>query len=227
MPIRRWPRTCSRPAGSAARRSRSASAGCFCTTAAPSSCWAGRRGEQATRSTSRLWFEGPLLPLPESQHAEDYPRDMAAEVRIAADAPLGTRRGRLWTAEGAAGGLALRGRRSARDRRGRNRWRSGPGRGPSARDDQWPDLSARGRGRCGRSPRARGQTSRPRCAAANIGSPLDSRLEVSIPTAARSRKMMMRTMSIHAFVSPPWKRANIGCASRTRISRAGRLMSIA
>ena len=30
---------------------------------------------------------------------------MAGQVRIAADAPLGVRRGRLWTAEGAAGGL--------------------------------------------------------------------------------------------------------------------------
>src|SRR5579862_8351345 len=48
-----------------------------------------------------LWFEGPILPLPESQQAEDYPRDMAATIRIAADAPLGVRRGRLWTAEGA------------------------------------------------------------------------------------------------------------------------------
>ena len=27
-----------------------------------------------------LWFEGPLLPLPDSQRAEDYPQDMAGEV---------------------------------------------------------------------------------------------------------------------------------------------------
>jgi hypothetical protein len=51
------------------------------------------------------WFEGPLLPLPESQQAEDYPRDMAGQVRIAADAPLGIRHARLWTAEGAASGI--------------------------------------------------------------------------------------------------------------------------
>lgn len=53
----------------------------------------------------RLWFEGPVLPLPASQQKEDYPRDMAGEVRIAANAVLGARHGRLWTAEGAAGGL--------------------------------------------------------------------------------------------------------------------------
>ncbi|HTU19028.1 MAG TPA: PPC domain-containing protein [Gemmataceae bacterium] len=52
-----------------------------------------------------LWFEGPVLPLPASQQKEDYPRDMAGEIRIAADAVPGARRGRLWTAEGAAGGL--------------------------------------------------------------------------------------------------------------------------
>ncbi len=51
------------------------------------------------------WFEGPLLPLPESQQAEDYPRDMAGQIRIRPDAPLGLRHGRLWTAEGAASGL--------------------------------------------------------------------------------------------------------------------------
>jgi hypothetical protein len=52
-----------------------------------------------------LFFEGPLLPMPDSQQAEDYPQDMAAIITLAADAPLGLRRGRLWTAEGAAAGL--------------------------------------------------------------------------------------------------------------------------
>ena len=59
------------------------------------------------RSTSTLWFEGPILPLPESQQTEDYPKDMAGEIRIAADAVPGPRRGRLWTAEGAASGLTF------------------------------------------------------------------------------------------------------------------------
>jgi hypothetical protein len=58
-------------------------------------------------SMPTVWFEGPMLPLPESQQAEDYPRDMAGEVKVAADAPLGPRRGRLWTAEGAASGFTF------------------------------------------------------------------------------------------------------------------------
>lgn len=53
----------------------------------------------------RIWFEGPLLPLPESQQQEDYPADMAGTVTIAKDAPVGARRGRLVTSQGAAGGL--------------------------------------------------------------------------------------------------------------------------
>src|SRR3954454_496288 len=26
------------------------------------------------------WFEGPLLPLPQSQQAEDYPQDMTGQI---------------------------------------------------------------------------------------------------------------------------------------------------
>jgi hypothetical protein len=65
-------------------------------------------GVEATRQIRRtrtLFFEGPRLPLPDSQQPEDYPKDTAAEVRIAADAAPGVRRGRLWTSEGAASGL--------------------------------------------------------------------------------------------------------------------------
>ncbi len=61
--------------------------------------------DKQIKLTRSPWFEGPLLPLPESQQAEDYPRDMAATIRIAADAASGVRRGRVWTAEGAASGL--------------------------------------------------------------------------------------------------------------------------
>src|SRR5260370_5506518 len=39
--------------------------------------------------TDRLWFEGPLLPLPESQQQEDYPADMLGRVEVAKDAPPG------------------------------------------------------------------------------------------------------------------------------------------
>jgi hypothetical protein len=51
--------------------------------------------------TKTVWFEGPLLQIPESQQAEDYAKDMAGRVRISADAPLGDRVWRVWTAQGA------------------------------------------------------------------------------------------------------------------------------
>jgi hypothetical protein len=53
------------------------------------------------KSTKTTWFEGPLLPLVDSQQAEDYPKDMAGRVQIAADAPLGIRYWRLATSQGA------------------------------------------------------------------------------------------------------------------------------
>lgn len=62
-------------------------------------------GVQASRelhfSPKTIWFEGPLLPLPESQRKEDYPRDLDGSVTIAADAPLGIRRWRVWNSQGA------------------------------------------------------------------------------------------------------------------------------
>jgi hypothetical protein len=51
--------------------------------------------------TKTLWFEGPLLPLPDSQQAEDYPKDMAGSIRIAQDAELGIRYWQVSTAQGA------------------------------------------------------------------------------------------------------------------------------
>src|SRR5262249_31695364 len=59
------------------------------------------------KRTHTRWFEGPILPLPDSQQAEDYPRDMAGTITITPDAEPGLRRGRLWTAEGAASGLSF------------------------------------------------------------------------------------------------------------------------
>lgn len=51
------------------------------------------------------WLEGPLLPLPDSQQAEDYFKDYAAHVTIAAETPVGPRAWRVWTSQGAAGSL--------------------------------------------------------------------------------------------------------------------------
>ncbi|HYH69273.1 MAG TPA: PPC domain-containing protein [Urbifossiella sp.] len=57
--------------------------------------------------TPRIWFEGPVIPLPDSQQAEDYPTDMAGKITLAADAPVGPRKGFLFTSQGAAGGLVF------------------------------------------------------------------------------------------------------------------------
>ncbi len=47
-----------------------------------------------------IWFEGPVLPLPASQRAEDYPRDHHGQIKIAKDAEPGYRRWRVQTAQG-------------------------------------------------------------------------------------------------------------------------------
>lgn len=52
-------------------------------------------------ATETVWFEGPVIPLPDSQQAEDYPRDMAGTMTIAADAAPGFRTWRVWTDQGA------------------------------------------------------------------------------------------------------------------------------
>jgi hypothetical protein len=67
----------------------------------------GVEADRKLKSVPTFWREGPILPLPESQQAEDYPKDMAGQIRIAADASLGSRYGRLWTAQGAASGLVF------------------------------------------------------------------------------------------------------------------------
>jgi len=53
------------------------------------------------RQTNTVWFEGPIIPLPASQNVEDYPKDHAGEVRIAAEAEPGVRYWRVWTSQGA------------------------------------------------------------------------------------------------------------------------------
>lgn len=52
------------------------------------------------RSGSTLWFEGPVLPLPDSQQKEDYPIDHDGSVVIAADAVPGVRWWRVATSQG-------------------------------------------------------------------------------------------------------------------------------
>jgi hypothetical protein len=55
----------------------------------------------------RIWFEGPILPLPESQQSEDYPVDRGTKLEIAKDAPRGPHRARVWTSQGANSGPAF------------------------------------------------------------------------------------------------------------------------
>lgn len=57
------------------------------------------------RRTDTLWFEGPVIPIPASQAAENYPQDYAAALTIAAEAPLGARHWRCWTSQGATPSL--------------------------------------------------------------------------------------------------------------------------
>ncbi|MSQ96631.1 MAG: hypothetical protein EXR98_19055 [Gemmataceae bacterium] len=56
-------------------------------------------------TTKTTWFEGPILPLPDSQRQEDYPKDMAGSLAIAADAPVGLRYWRVWTSQGATASM--------------------------------------------------------------------------------------------------------------------------
>jgi len=51
--------------------------------------------------TKTTWFEGPLLPLPDSQRQEDYPKDMAGTLALSKDATLGLRYWRIWNSQGA------------------------------------------------------------------------------------------------------------------------------
>ncbi|MBL8793649.1 MAG: PPC domain-containing protein [Planctomycetia bacterium] len=66
---------------------------------------AGIQAPKTLQRTSTLWLEGPVLPLPDSQQAEDYPKDMAGKLSIATDADLGLRSWRVWTSQGATPAL--------------------------------------------------------------------------------------------------------------------------
>lgn len=60
----------------------------------------GVSGPSVVHRTTTPKFEGPILPIPESQRQEDYPLAMAAEIKIAADAKPGNRHVRMWTSQG-------------------------------------------------------------------------------------------------------------------------------
>ncbi|MBX9680155.1 MAG: hypothetical protein K2X38_15450 [Gemmataceae bacterium] len=66
---------------------------------------AGVRFPKTIKRRPTLWFEGPLLPIPDSQRQEDYPKDMAAPLMIDADAALGTRHWRVSTSQGVSSAL--------------------------------------------------------------------------------------------------------------------------
>ncbi|MFM8219140.1 MAG: PPC domain-containing protein [Planctomycetaceae bacterium] len=60
----------------------------------------GVTGPQRLSATETTWFEGPVIPLPDSQAAEDYPRDYLAELQIDQAAAGWTRTWRVSTAQG-------------------------------------------------------------------------------------------------------------------------------
>ena len=51
--------------------------------------------------TKTTWFEGPLIRMPASQSKENYPKDLSGTITVAEDSPLGMRRFRTWTSQGA------------------------------------------------------------------------------------------------------------------------------
>lgn len=52
------------------------------------------------RAPSTVWFEGPVIPLPDSQAKEGYPGDHLGTVKIAKSAGLGMRQVRMWNSQG-------------------------------------------------------------------------------------------------------------------------------
>ena len=53
------------------------------------------------------WFEGPVIPQPESQQKEDYPRDFSALLTIPATMPLGMQTWRMATSQGVTSPLGF------------------------------------------------------------------------------------------------------------------------
>jgi hypothetical protein len=61
---------------------------------------AGIGGPGEIHRTETTWFEGPLIKQPASQQSEDYPKDYAADIDIAADAEPRVHFWRVWNAQG-------------------------------------------------------------------------------------------------------------------------------
>ncbi len=66
---------------------------------------AGVTGRSPIERIPTTWFEGPLILQPASQQKEDYPKDYANELKIAADAPLGVRFWHCATSQGITPGM--------------------------------------------------------------------------------------------------------------------------
>lgn len=65
----------------------------------------GAQGRSPIDRVPTTWFEGPLILQPASQQKEDYPKDYASEIHIAADAPLGVRFWHGTTSQGITPGM--------------------------------------------------------------------------------------------------------------------------
>ncbi len=61
----------------------------------------GVRAVPRIEQTKTAWFEGPVIPLVDSQQAEDYPKDLAGSVTIDTNASRGPRAWRVSTSQGA------------------------------------------------------------------------------------------------------------------------------
>ena len=56
--------------------------------------------DRLQRSDQTVWFDGPVIPLPDSQQKEDYPIDHLGSVQIAPDAAPGMAHWRVSTSQG-------------------------------------------------------------------------------------------------------------------------------
>ena len=65
----------------------------------------GVEGRSPIERTGTTWFEGPLILQPASQQKEDYPKDYAGEIKIAADATAGVRFWNCTTSQGITPGM--------------------------------------------------------------------------------------------------------------------------